>query len=117
MNTKEIARDLANDWRMVLREDLCEHLEKQIIHILDLQQAKLDKAREALEFYAQGLDPTHEMTQAIDGDKIPRVRVVNVIAELHAGKSGKEIYDEGMIPDFKIRLGKRARLALAELDK
>jgi hypothetical protein len=73
------------------------------------RQSVIAEVMPVLEFYAAGHDHSHEYYLQADCDKIPVVKVVNLVAEIRSGKTGKQVYDEAMTQEFKYRSGKRAR--------
>ena len=80
---------------------------------LDAEKARSEKLVKALEFYAAGHPHHSVLFHNVDYERIPKVRTVCVISEIAKGKTGEQVYNEGMEPLFELRSGLKARQTLA----
>jgi len=77
------------------------------------ERARSAKLVQALEFYAAGHPHHSVLFHNVDYERIPKVRTVCVISEIAKGKTGEQVYNEGMKPLFELRSGLKARQTLA----
>ena len=92
---------------------LAADIDKALDQVRAEERARSAKLVQALEFYAAGHPHHSVLFHNVDYERIPKVRTVCVISEIAKGKTGEQVYNEGMKPLFELRSGLKARQTLA----